>query len=335
MPISKNSTQPVGRNSNQPSQTFKRTLNKKKVAPKQTNNRPSLYKNNAKKRGGRQKNYYEDSDDSDDNENSHSIDIKNNYSYSRPKKRNKNSEEKKESRNFPFKPADNSKFQNKKSINYNHRTKELPKNRESNDMHSNGFRAPNRAKPVQRSKPKPRKKPKPKRQAPAKRYEPSPKFDDEEIEYNFSGPHANLEPCRVCGRTFAEDRIKKHQAACKISARKPRKIKRFHKVLTRKEKMKIKKNKPVGKWKQQHTEFVKHMQYMRKLKKIEDQGGDIRDIAPPPPSAPNPDFVACKFCDRKFRPEAHGRHEGICQRVFGGKKKQARKAPAQKRRKRY
>ena len=96
-------------------------------------------------------------------------------------------------------------------------------------------------------------------------------------------------------------------------------MKRFHKVVTQKEKKRIEKKKPVSKWKQQHQEFVKQMRYMRKLKKVEEEGGDIRMIAPPPPSS-QPGLVPCKYCGRKFREQAHGRHEKICTTVFGGKK---------------
>ena len=65
-----------------------------------------------------------------------------------------------------------------------------------------------------------------------------------------------------------------------------------------------------------------------KLKQVEEQGGDIRMVAPPPPSMSQPGLVPCRYCDRKFREEAHERHEGICQRVFGGKKGNSKPQPS-------
>jgi hypothetical protein len=132
-------------------------------------------------------------------------------------------------------------------------------------------------------------------------------------------PPTSMSKCRVCGRTFASDRIAKHQKACVKASKKPKKIKRFHKTISKREKEKLKKSKPVPKWKQQHSEFIKQMKYMKKLKEVEDAGGDIRMLAPPPKSE-NPDLVPCKYCGRKFRDAAHERHENICQKVFGGKK---------------
>ena len=138
-------------------------------------------------------------------------------------------------------------------------------------------------------------------------------------------PSTNLGPCRICGRTFAVDRLPKHQKACVKASKKPKKIKIFHKKITAKEKKKFKKAGKSSKWKHQHQEFITQMKYMKKLKEVEARGGDIREIAPMPASE-NPDLIPCKFCDRKFREAAHERHEGICQRVFGGKKGNAMKS---------
>ena len=161
-------------------------------------------------------------------------------------------------------------------------------------------------------------------------------------------PPQKMAKCRICGRTFAQGRIVKHQNACKKASKKPKKIKIFVKKMTKREKMEIKKKKAARgkpKWKAQHDAFIKQMKYMKKLEEIEAKGGDIREIAPLETET-NPDFLPCKFCNRKFREAAHQRHENICERVFGGKKnvkkpkqltgKAARRGgAASKRRKRY
>ena len=280
-----------------------------------------LYSNNKKpnKREpvNNNRGYYEDSEQ----ENDGSVEIKNNYSYSRPKRGAGPMNYKKKETEKPkraYKPINS----RQKSDRETELERLLPKirpgigERKKPGTQQRSFKPV--AKPRSKAKAKPRSKPK------TPEYEP--------IEYDFHGPPANLEPCRICGRTFNSDRIKKHQAACKISSKKPRKVKRFHKVMTKKEKMKILKNKPVPKWKAQHEEFVKQMQYNRKLMKVEAEGGNIRDLAPPPVSS-QPGLVPCKFCGRKFREQAHARHEGICKSVFGGtKNKGPIKRPTQKRR---
>ena len=257
----------------------------------------NLYKKKPAKKKTR--NYYEDSDEGGDS------DIINNYSYSRPKRgAHLNKPEKKPS----FKKSNYGTGVKKSKYGTTGGGYKKPKNRrpvyepEESEESIEEYVAPKRKKPAPKRRVKPKAKPKP-----------------QKITYAFSGPPANLEPCRICGRSFAEDRIKKHMTICKIQSRKKTKVKRFHKVLTEKEKRKIKKNKGPSKWKIQHQEFVKQMRYMRKLKKVEQQGGDIRSIAPPPPSS-QPGLVPCKLCGRKFREQAHARHEKICKTVFGGKK---------------
>ncbi len=122
----------------------------------------------------------------------------------------------------------------------------------------------------------------------------------------------NLTPCAKCGRTFASDRISKHQKVCKVNA-KPKKVKIFHKKMTEKEKEKYNKGK-TSKWKKQHQELVNQMKYIRQMKQVEEAGGNIRDMPPPPPSA-NVDYLMCPYCSRKFNPEAHEKHVKICKNV--------------------
>jgi hypothetical protein len=43
------------------------------------------------------------------------------------------------------------------------------------------------------------------------------------------------------------------------------------------------------------------MKAMRQLKKFQENGGDIRDL-PPPPKSNYDHYVECKYCGRKYAP---------------------------------
>ena len=122
----------------------------------------------------------------------------------------------------------------------------------------------------------------------------------------------DLVPCAKCGRNFVSDRIAKHQKVCKVNA-KPKKVKIFHKKITEGEKKKMDKYK-TSKWKQQHQELVNQMKYIKQMKEVEENGGNIRDMPPPPPSQ-NANFKECPYCARKFNPESHEKHIKICKNV--------------------
>lgn len=122
----------------------------------------------------------------------------------------------------------------------------------------------------------------------------------------------DLVPCAKCGRNFVSDRIAKHQKVCKVNS-KPKKVKVFHKKITEVEKKKMNKYK-TSKWKQQHAEFVNQMKYIKQMKAVEEKGGNIRDMPPPPPSL-NSNFKECPYCARKFNPESHEKHIKICKNV--------------------
>ena len=131
-----------------------------------------------------------------------------------------------------------------------------------------------------------------------------------------------MERCKKCKRTFANDRIEKHQSVC-IANKKPKKVRRFHKPPPKKqiarEKAKLK-----SKWRDQHKEFQANIQYMKKLKKAEDKGIALVNIPPPPPSQNN-HLTPCKHCGRKFNSKAHARHEPICQSIINKPKPLKRK----------
>ena len=130
-----------------------------------------------------------------------------------------------------------------------------------------------------------------------------------------------LSPCSKCGRRFAIDRLSKHEKVCKVNA-KPKKVKLFHKK-EHNENKEPKESKQ--KWKQQHEALVANMKYMRELKKVEEQGGDIRKVAPPPSMGIDNDFKQCPHCSRKFNDTAFERHSKVCMNISNKPKPLMRK----------
>ncbi|KAL4237705.1 Zinc finger C2HC domain-containing protein 1C [Mactra antiquata] len=128
-----------------------------------------------------------------------------------------------------------------------------------------------------------------------------------------------MAPCRNCGRRFAEDRLAKHEKACK-NATKKRKAMDPTKLRTKGTDMeqfvahrqptppKAKKKKD---WRAQHESFIQAIRYAKKAKAIEDSGGNLADLPPPPPTE-NPDYVQCPYCNRKFNETAAERHIPHC-----------------------
>jgi len=53
------------------------------------------------------------------------------------------------------------------------------------------------------------------------------------------------------------------------------------------------------------------MKYMKKVKKAEENGEDLRKLGPPPKSN-NHGFLPCDSCGRTFNPTAHERHIKHC-----------------------
>ena len=132
-------------------------------------------------------------------------------------------------------------------------------------------------------------------------------FDDAPLKKGYNAPPEdegygeealNLVECQVCGRKFAADRIQKHQSACTKAVAKSKKHEQMvakanaKAMMNEKEINKIKSKGPDPKWKKQHEELVNSMKYMRQVKKVEESGGDMTQLKPPP-SSNYDDYVEC------------------------------------------
>ncbi|KAK7103459.1 zinc finger C2HC domain-containing protein 1C-like isoform X2 [Littorina saxatilis] len=191
--------------------------------------------------------------------------------------------------------------------------------------------------PPQRRQPPPPPQPQRRVPPPQRRAAPQPAQDFEEEEFapvpgpgidlyaqaaeGEQGGRVRLVPCKVCGRKFADDRVQKHQSACKIAS-KPRKVYDPTKMRTEGTDMakyiskgahkKEPKSKKKADWRRQHEEFINNIRYAKKVTEMEKQGMDLKDLPPPPPSH-NPDLVACPHCNRTFNSTAAERHIPRCQ----------------------
>ncbi|KAH9492888.1 hypothetical protein Btru_032552 [Bulinus truncatus] len=176
--------------------------------------------------------------------------------------------------------------------------------------------------------------------SPAKRFEPkatrskaSVYEDDEEApvansDANYylqaaasseaKGSVGYLEKCSLCGRSFAPDRLGKHEQACR-KANKPRKefdsskkrvegteLAKYADKARRPEPQKKKSN-----WRAQHQNFIDSLRYAKKVTQIEKEGGDLRSLAPPPRTI-DPNLIPCPHCGRKFNETAAERHIPRC-----------------------
>ena len=59
-------------------------------------------------------------------------------------------------------------------------------------------------------------------------------------------------------------------------------------------------------------EFINAIRDAKKVQEHIKRGGKASDLPPPPPSE-NPDYVLCRFCQRRFAPTVAERHIPKCQ----------------------
>ena len=62
-------------------------------------------------------------------------------------------------------------------------------------------------------------------------------------------------------------------------------------------------------WRQQHEQFITSIRAARDVSKAMAKGGPLPTYTP---SAPNPDYVQCPYCERRFQEDTAQRHIPFC-----------------------
>ncbi|XP_012521834.1 uncharacterized protein LOC105828160 isoform X2 [Monomorium pharaonis] len=148
-----------------------------------------------------------------------------------------------------------------------------------------------------------------------------------------------LVKCKMCGRSFAQNRIDLHENICLKTTTKKRK--QFDPVMSRvkgtelepfvkrglaKRETKMKKSESKPDWRRKHEEFINTIRYARETQARLAAGETLDDLPPPPPSDTS-DYIQCEHCGRKFNRSAAERHIPICKRMHDKKQTQAPRAP--------
>ncbi|KAG1652797.1 Zinc finger C2HC domain-containing protein 1C [Nymphon striatum] len=137
----------------------------------------------------------------------------------------------------------------------------------------------------------------------------------------------NLTPCKICGRSFAKDRIDKHVGICKSTTQKKRKVFDITKMRTQGTEAEKyvrkglhKKAVPTKKsnWRKKHEDFMKTVAAAKQISQLQAAGVKLSDLPPPPPSD-NSDYVQCPHCNRKFSDRAADRHIPMCENILSNK----------------
>ncbi|XP_072755450.1 uncharacterized protein [Anoplolepis gracilipes] len=140
----------------------------------------------------------------------------------------------------------------------------------------------------------------------------------------------NLVACKMCGRTFADDRIGYHEKVCvKVVNTKRKKfdamtfrikgteLEPFAKKSLNK-KQETKKPQLKSDWRRKHEDFINTIRSAKQLQAHMAAGGNLKDFPPPPPSDTS-DYIQCPHCNRKFNQAAAERHIPKCETMLHNK----------------
>ncbi|XP_044150119.1 zinc finger C2HC domain-containing protein 1A isoform X2 [Bufo gargarizans] len=137
----------------------------------------------------------------------------------------------------------------------------------------------------------------------------------EDVEETYSAD--DFKPCKICGRTFLPNALRKHLPVCQKTLSKKRKV--FDSSRQRAEGTDISTIKPIkqrleppkkqSNWRRKHEDFIATIRAAKGLTQILKEGGDL---PPPPPPSYDPDYVQCPYCQRRFNEKSADRHIGFC-----------------------
>ncbi|XP_070156917.1 serine-rich adhesin for platelets isoform X2 [Polyergus mexicanus] len=144
-----------------------------------------------------------------------------------------------------------------------------------------------------------------------------------------SGISSDLVACKICGRTFANDRISYHEKVCtKVVNMKRKKfdamtfrirgteLEPFAKKSLKKQE--TKKPQVKSDWRRKHEDFINTIRSAKQLQAYLAAGGSLKDLPPPPPSDTS-DYIQCPHCNRKFNQAAAERHIPKCETMLHNK----------------
>ncbi|MBN3311894.1 ZC21C protein, partial [Atractosteus spatula] len=140
---------------------------------------------------------------------------------------------------------------------------------------------------------------------------------------NSQSGNPQLVPCELCHRKFAVERLEKHSKICEKLQNSKRKV--FDSCKHRAKGTELetyihkKKVKPPivlrkNNWRQKHEDFIRSIKQAREVQQVITQGGKVVNL-PQPPANPNPDYVPCPHCGRRFAPRPAQRHIPKCQHI--------------------
>ncbi|XP_072855160.2 zinc finger C2HC domain-containing protein 1A [Pogona vitticeps] len=131
------------------------------------------------------------------------------------------------------------------------------------------------------------------------------------------GKAEDLLPCKICGRTFFPNALRKHVPICQKSANRKRKT--FDSSRQRAEGTDIPTVKPLkprpepakkpSNWRRKHEELLAAIRAAKGVDQVLKEGGKL---PPPPPPTYDPDYIQCPYCQRRFNESAADRHISFC-----------------------
>ncbi|XP_053100615.1 zinc finger C2HC domain-containing protein 1A isoform X2 [Hemicordylus capensis] len=131
------------------------------------------------------------------------------------------------------------------------------------------------------------------------------------------GRPEDLLPCKICGRTFFPNALKKHVPICQKTATRRRKT--FDSSRQRAEGTDISTVKPLkprpeppkkpSNWRRKHEELIAAIRAAKGVDQVLKEGGKL---PPPPPPSYDPDYIQCPYCQRRFGEGAADRHINFC-----------------------